>query len=222
MVSSSFASGSAQVSDIPSGITPEIFTYLNSLSVSETSKRHQIFNEIELQIPERTNSDRQFILFLIRISGVKKCLMLDFLQSDFSVQLEKSLPDDGKLTVLKILPAYEDVIIAHCLSKKTKLVRLDDESDLSEIRPQLFDFIYINSDEFSVLKYYKICLTKFVKSGTVICFDNALAFGKIVHSQTNEFEGSEVEDPLKIIFSDSRTDSTLIPIGNGLLLTRIK
>lgn len=213
------------MSGIPIGITPEIFTYLNSLSSTETTSENQFSNAVESsesQELKKLNLDFHYLSFLIRVSGIKSVLIMGSIIPEFIKLIEKSLPNDGKMMVFDSVPCNDEIEKLFLSHKKISVVRLLHHDDFKTTLPEIFDFIYVNSDEFSSRKYYELCLTKFVKSGTVLCFDNALAFGKIADASNENYDESIIKNLLDFIFHDSRVDSTLIPAGNGLLLARIK
>ena len=93
-----------------------------------------------------------------------------------------------------------------------------------EIIPQIdveFDLVFIDADKQNYPNYFDIILPK-IKSGGVILSDNVLWSGKIVESVKKG--DSDTEALLlynKKINEDPRVETVLLPIRDGLTVTRV-
>lgn len=217
------------MSVVPTGITPEIFTYLNSLSSTETSITDELLISARREdIPDIhiSSDEARFLQFFIRSASIKSVLEIGLLGGYSAITMAKALPSDGKLTSIELVIKHSEFaqrfIEKAGLADKITVLTGDAGQILKEIQPEIFDFIFIDADKESYEKYYEICLTKFVKSGTVIGFDNALAFGKIADKSEHDSEILAIRNLNKTIFEDQRVECTLIPVGDGLLLARVK
>lgn len=94
-----------------------------------------------------------------------------------------------------------------------------------EIIPTLdltFDLVFIDADKENYSNYFELVVPK-MKSGGVILSDNVLWSGKVLEKPKKD----DVDTPAliaynKLINNDPRVESVLLPIRDGLTITRIK
>lgn len=93
-----------------------------------------------------------------------------------------------------------------------------------EIIPQLdveFDLVFIDADKQNYPNYFDIILPK-IKSGGVILSDNVLWSGKIVESvKKGDSDTEALLHYNKKINEDPRVETVLLPIRDGLTITRV-
>lgn len=87
---------------------------------------------------------------------------------------------------------------------------------------QVFDLVFVDADKKNYPNYLEILLPK-LKSGSVILSDNVLWTGKIIEPLV---EGDRDTEALlkynKMINSHPKLESVLLPIRDGLTITRVK
>lgn len=93
-----------------------------------------------------------------------------------------------------------------------------------EIIPQIdveFDLVFIDADKQNYPNYFDIILPK-IKSGGVILSDNVLWSGKIVESvKKGDNDTKALLHYNKKINEDPRVETVLLPIRDGLTITRV-
>ena len=96
---------------------------------------------------------------------------------------------------------------------------------ISDGQTDLFDMIYIDADKNNYQNYYECCLT-LIRPGGLLCIDNMLWGGRVAKEdpQVNVEQADAYTEGLRnlalFIHNDTRVESSLIPIGDGLLLVR--
>ena len=94
-----------------------------------------------------------------------------------------------------------------------------------EIIPQLtktFDLVFIDAEKRDYLNYLNLILPK-TKSGTVILSDNVLWSGKVIEELDPKDKTTKVLlDYNKTLASHPLLDTVLLPIRDGLTLSRVK
>ncbi len=80
-----------------------------------------------------------------------------------------------------------------------------------------YDFAFLDADKESQAGYYEQCLT-LLRSGGMLAIDNAFLGGDVVSA--HDGAGAHVRALTEHVFRDGRVDPSLLPIGDGLLLTR--
>ena len=85
-----------------------------------------------------------------------------------------------------------------------------------------FDLVYIDADKQNYPNYLEIILPK-LKSGSVILSDNVLWTGKVIEElQKGDKDTEALLKYNKMINEHSQLETVLLPIRDGLTLTRVK
>ena len=108
--------------------------------------------------------------------------------------------------------AYSEQIIQHL-------------GDATEIIPNIaetFDLVFIDADKPNYPKYFKLIVEK-MNPGGIILSDNVLWSGKIVQKLKKDDESTAaLLEYNRIINEDDRVETVILPIRDGLTLTRVK
>jgi predicted O-methyltransferase YrrM len=144
---------------------------------------------------------------------------------------------------------YSALCLAEGLQKKGKLITIDKNEELedfvldffekSEYKNQLkqmignaldiiptlnekFDLVFIDADKSNYENYFRLIINKMNKGG-VILSDNVLWSGKVVKSlEKKDKDTKALISYNKLINDDERVETVLLPIRDGLTITRIK
>ena len=96
--------------------------------------------------------------------------------------------------------------------------------DALQIIPTLnmtFDLIFIDAEKKEYLKYYDAVIKK-TKPGSIILSDNVLWSGKVVEPVDEKDKGTKVLlDYNRMLKNDPRVETVLLPIRDGLTLSRV-
>jgi len=94
-----------------------------------------------------------------------------------------------------------------------------------EIIPKIdasFDLVFIDADKENYSNYFELVLPK-MKSGGILLSDNVLWSGKVLEKpKKDDVDTAALIDYNKMLNNDSRVESVLIPIRDGLTITRVK
>lgn len=97
--------------------------------------------------------------------------------------------------------------------------------DALEIIPQIedkFDLVFIDADKPNYPKYFELIIQKMNKGG-VILSDNVLWSGKVVEDLKEDDESTKaLLEYNKILAEDPRLETVILPIRDGLTLSRVK
>ncbi|PHS51270.1 MAG: methyltransferase [Lutibacter sp.] len=87
---------------------------------------------------------------------------------------------------------------------------------------QKFDLVFIDADKSNYSNYFKIIIDK-MNSGGVILSDNVLWSGKVVVKiNSNDVDTQALIEYNKLLISDDRIETVLLPIRDGLAISRVK
>ncbi len=229
MVSPQFCSGIIKVSLLPTAITPAISAYLSKLQpIDDDLLKELKFRSETAGIPSIHISEDEAALlqFLVKSLKFERILEIGTLAGYSSIVMGRSLSETGSILTLELNPLHvgfaNRFIQRAGLPNKIYVREGDARKSLKSIESEPFDFIFIDADKPSYDFYFDICMEKFVRPGTLLGFDNALAFGNIVDENDQTEEVVAIREINKKLFSDPRLDCVLVPVGDGLLLARVK
>jgi predicted O-methyltransferase YrrM len=96
--------------------------------------------------------------------------------------------------------------------------------DAIEIIPTLnkkFDLVFIDADKENYINYFHL-IVPLMNKGGIILSDNVLWSGKVLEEvKTNDKSTQILLDYNKIINEDARVETVLLPIRDGLTVTRV-
>jgi predicted O-methyltransferase YrrM len=94
-----------------------------------------------------------------------------------------------------------------------------------EIIPKIeekFDLVFIDADKSNYINYFHLIVDK-MNSGGIILSDNVLWSGKVVEKLDPKDQDTKVLlEYNKLLNSDARIESVLLPIRDGLTISRVK
>jgi predicted O-methyltransferase YrrM len=85
---------------------------------------------------------------------------------------------------------------------------------------ELFDLAFIDPDKPNMPHYFERCL-KLVRKGGVILSDNVLWAGRVIDPSDLDSETEVIRAYNQKLFNDPRVETVMLPIGDGLSLSRI-
>ena len=84
-----------------------------------------------------------------------------------------------------------------------------------------FDLVFIDADKENYLSYFELIVPKMNKGG-VILSDNVLWSGKVLEPlQPNDLSTKVIMEYNEVIKNDSRVETVLLPIRDGLTVSRV-
>ncbi|MEX2350632.1 MAG: O-methyltransferase [Flavobacteriaceae bacterium] len=97
-----------------------------------------------------------------------------------------------------------------------------DALDIIPVLDQTFDLVFIDADKENYSNYFEMVLPK-MKSGGVILSDNVLWSGKVLGEPKKE----DIDTPALIVYnklinSHPKVECVMLPIRDGLTITRVK
>jgi caffeoyl-CoA O-methyltransferase len=209
-------------------LTNALYAYLVEHSVREP--------EILQRLRAETGQDRmsmmqigpeqgQFMQLLVRLMGAKHCLEIGVFTGYSSVAVALALPADGRILACDIseqwtaiarrywreagVAAKIDLRIGPALSTLDELIESGKAGS--------FDFAFIDADKVNYLGYYERALT-LVRSGGLIAVDNTLWGGQVIDKKSKSEDTQAIRRFNDRLYSDSRVQLSLLPIGDGLTL----
>ncbi|XP_061360754.1 flavonoid 3',5'-methyltransferase-like [Gastrolobium bilobum] len=222
--------------------SPALLKYI--LETSGYPKEHEqlkLIRENTFKKYERTQDhmmnvpvdEAQFISILLKIMNAKKTLEIGVFTGYSLLATALALPPDGKVTAIDVdreayelgLPFIQKAGVEH----KIDFILGDGLSALNDLidgkQEESFDYIFVDADKEEYMKYHDLLL-KLVKKGGIIAYDNTLWYGSVVMSEDDDIDDiiRKKRKPLlefnAFIANDSRIESALLSVGDGVTLCR--
>lgn len=221
----------------------QIYKYIEE----HATQQSEALNWVAKQTHIRTNHARmlsgaiqgELLRIIVQTSGAKRILELGTFTGYSAICLASALPEDGHLDTLELNDELEDLILegferAGVLEKislhigdcKETLRRFRSEMGLSEgseaDSDKMYDIVYMDANKREYCEYYDLVFDM-VRPGGLILADNVLWDGKVCQDplpQDRQTLGiARFND---MVSKDSRTESVIIPLRDGLNVIRKK
>lgn len=139
-----------------------------------------------------------------------------------AICLAEGLTDDGKIITIEANEELESTILANF--KKANLeskihLKIGKALDVIQNLDEEFDIVFIDADKLNYENYYDVVFEK-VKKGGIILSDNVLWSGKIIDPSSNDKTTKFLRKFNQKLKNDPRTQKVLLPIRDGLFVSR--
>lgn len=208
-------------------ISDELLNYCETFTSGESELLKELNRQTHLKVgqPRMLSGHLQgrFLSFLSKLLKPSAILEIGTYTGYSALCLAEGLNEKGKL--ITIDPNEETNFFARSFIErsdyKNKIELL--AGNAQEIIPTLkqkWDLIFIDADKRNYANYYDLVIEK-VNAGGIIIADNVLWSGKILQEEKDK-DTQAIHDFNKKVSSDSRVESTLLPVRDGLMILRKK
>ncbi len=139
--------------------------------------------------------------------------------------LAEGLSDNGQLHTIdhnEELASLQQKYFNKSPYKNQIKTYLGEALDIIESFKINFDLVFIDADKSNYVNYFKSVVPKMNKGGLILS-DNVLWSGKVLQkAEAKDKDTQALQAYNKCVNSDSRVESILLPIRDGLMLTRVK
>lgn len=165
---------------------------------------------------------------LVSISGAKNILEIGALGGYSGICLARGFGSEGTLTSLELVEDYAKLANSNLskagfgnqVSYLTGSALKSLEKLVSENKQ--FDFFFIDADKENYENYLRYCI-KLAKPGALIVADNVLAGGSVADQDVEPKRYTEVMKKFnEDVASHPQLESLLIPLGDGLTISKVK
>ncbi len=210
-------------------LTKEIENYINNHSIELTAVQKEIIsynNSLgDIKRMQISISQCHFLHLIVKITNIKKILEIGTFTGLSGLTMSLSLPSDGMLVTLD--KNEERNKVASNFFKKAKQEKkiktiigpaLEIISNL-KTKKQKFDLVFIDADKENYMKYYNESLDLIEKNGLIVV-DNVLWHGEVVDAKNQSKLTTIIRDFNSYVNKDKRTESLIIPVGDGFTVCR--
>jgi predicted O-methyltransferase YrrM len=167
-----------------------------------------------------------FLALLVRAIGAKRCIEVGTFTGMSALAVASALSDDGKLVCCDISEEWTSIARRYWneagVDARIDLrlaPALDTLRDLAKTQRGRFDFAFIDADKSGYDAYYEACL-ELLRPGGLVVLDNMLWSGKVADANVHDADTDAIRALNAKIHADRRVDTTLITLGDGVMLAR--
>ena len=171
----------------------------------------------------------QFMALLVELMGAQEALEVGTFTGYSALAVASALPEHGRLVACDVSEEWtaiarrywEEAGVAHKI--ELRLAPASDTLDalLGEGGEGRFDFAFIDADKEGYDGYYERVL-RLVRSGGLIAIDNTLWGGKVVDRSVTDDATEAIRRLNEKLAADARISLSMVPIGDGLSLARVR
>lgn len=182
---------------------------------------HQATDAAEMQI---SHDEGEFLTMLVRLTGASLAVEVGVFTGYSSICIARGLREDGRLLACDVSEEWTSV--ARRYWQRAGLTdRIDlrlapaDETLRSLPSGQTVDFAFIDADKTGYPTYYEELVPR-MRPGGLIVLDNVLRFGRVVDPSAQEPADKAIRQINDTITADSRVQSVMLPLRDGVTLAR--
>tara|TARA_X000000950_G_scaffold85494_1_gene107602 strand:+ start:21 stop:659 length:639 start_codon:yes stop_codon:yes gene_type:complete len=208
-------------------ISDKLANYLNKNSEKEPEILSQLSKETRQKIlqPRMLSGHIQgrFLSFISKIKSPEKILEIGTYTGYSTICLAEGLSKNGKIDTID--KNEELVKIQNKYFKKSgfrnKIVQHTGNAlDILKSLNEKYDIIFIDADKENYINYFNQVSNKLSKNGIIIS-DNVLWSGKVLDSKQKDEETSTLVEFNKIVNHDKRFKNIILPIRDGISISRL-
>lgn len=212
-------------------LTDPVFAYASAVSFGESEAQRLCRAETAAMGPVagmQIGPDQGALMRLLtQLMGARLCLEIGVFTGYSALSVAQVLPEDGRIDACDVSEDYtsrakkywklagvEDRILLHLGPAVETL-----EGFVREGRAGIYDFAFIDADKGNYGNYYELCL-ELLRPGGLIAVDNALWSGKVADAEATDESTTAIRALNARIAADSRVESAMLTVGDGLMLAR--
>lgn len=171
----------------------------------------------------------QFMALLIRLTGARRVIELGTYTGYSSLAMALALPPGGRLITCDVSEEWTGVArrywreagVDGIIELKLQPAMKSLEEIEASAGQQCFDFAFVDADKPGYVDYYERLL-RLVRPGGLIAADNTLVVAGSYVPRLESAIGRALRTFNDHIHHDERVDLSLVPIGEGLTLLRVR
>ena len=170
----------------------------------------------------------QFMALLVKLLGARRAIEIGVFTGYSALSVALALPEDGRLLACDInddytrigRPFWQQAGVAHKIDLHLAPALQTLDAQLAGGAAGHYDFAFIDADKTGYDAYYERCL-KLVRRGGLIAIDNTLWSGAVARP-AKDADTTALQQLNEKLHQDERIDLSLLAIGDGLTLARVR
>lgn len=208
-------------------LTEELYRYITDTFIKEDDLLKQVVKETadkNLPVIQVSPETGKLLGIFIKMIKAEHVLEIGTLTGYSSIWMARALPQGGSVTTLELTNEHADEaeknFRAAGLENKISLIRGKALESLVLLEGKTFDLVFIDADKENCVNYF-VKVINMVRPGGLIITDNTLRRGEVIHPDPGPGAQGIIAYN-KLVSTDSRVDSILISIDDGITLSFVK
>ena len=216
--------------EVPKSIqmTPALHAYLVSHGTPPDEIQRALIAETQalgnISVMQIAPEQGAFMTLFARILGARRAIEIGTFTGYSALCIARGLTDDGKLICCDLSEEWTNVgrrywekagvahkIDLHIAPAIETLAQLPQEPN--------FDLAFIDADKSGTIAYFE-ALLPLIRKGGVILIDNVLWRGAVVNPAVDDEDTLAIRAFNDLVAADSRVESVMLPIADGLTFLR--
>jgi caffeoyl-CoA O-methyltransferase len=210
------------MSDQSSRVTEQHFRYI----AERTTKEDELLRSLKAEataegIPSIWVAAEQgsFMQILLRLMRAKEVVEVGTLAGYSAITMARALPADGRVRTIEISAKHAEFakrwVAKSDVAAKVQVFLGAGMDVLPKFEADSADAAFLDADKSSYPLYLGECL-RIVRPGGLIMVDNAFAFGELFNDSPSDKEVGAIRAFNEIVARESRLQSVIVPLGDGL------
>ncbi|HEY7470774.1 MAG TPA: class I SAM-dependent methyltransferase [Gemmatimonadota bacterium] len=214
------------------GLDERLYAYLLDVSLREP----EVLRRLRAETAKRENAEMQiapeqgqFMALLVELIGAERTLEIGTFTGYSALVVARALPPHGRVIACEISAEYAAIArrwwaeggVADKIEIRVAPAVETLDRMLEDGLAGRFDFAFIDADKQGYLEYWERCL-RLIRRGGLIAVDNVLWDGKVADPADDEESTRAIRAFNARVRDDRRVDLSLVPIGDGLTLARVR
>ena len=208
-------------------LTEELYKYITDTFIQEDELLKQIVADTEakniplIQVSPETG---KLLGMFVKMISAKNVLEIGTLTGYSTIWMARALPPDGKVTTLELTKVHADEALSNYkkagLDSRINLILGKALESLDTLSGNSFDLVFIDADKENCVNYFNKVIDM-VRTGGLIITDNTLRRGEVI--DPNPGPGAMgIIAYNKLVAANSRVESLLVPIDDGITISLVK
>jgi caffeoyl-CoA O-methyltransferase len=214
------------------GLDERLYQYLLDVSLREPD----VLRRLRAETAERENASMQiapeqgqFMALLVELIGAERTLEIGTFTGYSALAVALALPPHGRVIACEVSQEYATIArrwwdqagVAEKIELHVEPALETLDRMLEDGLGRRFDFAFIDADKQGYLDYWERCL-RLVRRGGLIAVDNVLWDGRVADPDNAEESTQAIRAFNARVRDDERVDLSLVPIGDGVTLARVR
>ena len=195
-------------------VEPEILKRLRKETYQKTTQPHMISGYLQGRL----------LAILSKMIQPRNILEIGTFTGYATLCLAEGLSSAGKITTLDI--NEELAYLPRKYFQESEYsgqidFQLKDAKAFLKVTDEFFDFVFIDADKENYVEYFNLIKPR-IKSGAVVLFDNVLWYGKVLEENPKQKSTQIIQELNDMIAKDEDFENLILPLRDGLHLSRKK
>ncbi len=160
-----------------------------------------------------------FMQILLKLVRAREVVEVGTLAGYSAIVMARALPAGGRVRTVEIFPKHADFAEEWAarsdVGEKIEVIRGAGQVVLPTFADNSADAAFLDADKAGYSFYLKECL-RIVRPGGLIMADNAFAFGQLLDERPTDREVPAVKAFNEVMARETRLQSIIVPVGDGL------